>query len=128
MLIKVDTVLHTNGKGYWSKHAKAVPVTGLELSYVNDARTFGDLRVHFDETVWSIRSHDLIYTDPLFLKELRNLLKSIGIKGGRGVDYSEHGLQGRDYVSLDVGTTFIKSFKSMINNLTHAKPCWCIVT
>lgn len=116
-MIKVNTALHTNGRGYWSRRAMAVPVTGLDLSYVNDTRTFGDLRVYFDESVWPTHRFNLIYTDPLFLKELRAFLKSIGIEGGKGISYSEHGLQGDNFVSLDVGTTFIKSFKKALDKV-----------
>ena len=111
-MIKLDKTLHTNGKGYWSDSAQEVRVIGLDMGYINDEGTFGDLRVYFDEATWSTVWHGLIYTDPLFLKELRVLLKSMGL-AGNDVDYSEQGLQGDRFVSLDVGKKFLDSYIKM---------------
>jgi hypothetical protein len=108
-MVKVETVLNTDGTGYWSNVRKSVPVTGLDLGYVNDEGNFGELRVYFDTSIWDINGDGLVYTDNLFLKELRKFLNDIGFAGS-DVDYSEQGMQGNDYVSLDVGADFIQSF------------------
>ena len=108
-MIKVDTVLNTDGSGYWSNVRKSVPVTGLDLGYVNDEGNFGELRVYFNTQAWDVNNDGLIYTDRLFLKELRKFLNDKGFAVA-DVDYSEQGMQGNDYVSLDVGAGFIQSF------------------
>jgi hypothetical protein len=116
-MIKVETVLHTDGTGLWSRRVGEVQVTRLEVGYVNEQKTFGELRVYFNENIWSPRHQGLIYTDPLFIKELRQFLKSMGMSA-RGVDYSEAGMQGRNYVSLDVDGKFLKSyFKKILDSI-----------
>jgi hypothetical protein len=91
---------------------KSVPVTELELAY-NDDDHFGELRVYFDTMVWITDKFGLIYTDPQWLKELRNLLRQLefSVAAAKDVSYSEQGMQGDDYVSLDVGAKFIKAWK-----------------
>lgn len=87
------TVLHTNGKGYWTQKAREVLVTDIELDG-------GELRVFFDRSSWDNQAYGLIYTDPLFLSELKVHLARIGLS--IDVDYSEAGMQGDNYVSFDV--------------------------
>ena len=101
-------ILTTAGDGLWSGVAKSVKVTGSELAYVNEERTFGELRVYFDTDTWNIQKDGLIYTDGRFLDELRDALADQGLMGT--VDYSEQGMQGEDYVSLDVGEVFIQNW------------------
>ena len=108
-MLKIDTVLNTDGSGLWSSVRESVPVTGLDLGYVNDEGNFGELRVYFNTQTWDVNNDGLIYTDRLFLKELRKFLNDKGFAGA-DVDYSEQGMQGNDYVSLDVGADFIQSF------------------
>lgn len=103
--MKINAVLHTNGSGLWSRKSKAVTITDLIVIPVDE--TFGELRVHF--TGWNVYDGD-IYTDKLFLKELQEYLLSIGLSNK--VNYSEHGMQGDHYVSLDVGKEFLESWKN----------------
>jgi hypothetical protein len=84
-------------------------VTGLELSYVNDEGDFGELRVHFDTNTWDVDTDGLIYTDKQFINDLKVLLNRIELD--TDVSYSEQGMQGDTFVSLDVGPEFIKSYK-----------------
>jgi hypothetical protein len=107
----METVLNTNGQGLWSQEARAVKVTGLSVPYVNDEQDFGELRVYFDTRTWNVNSEGLIYTDGQFLKELREFLTSRGLAAG-DVSYSEAGMQGDDYVSLDVGAQFLQSWQA----------------
>jgi hypothetical protein len=97
-------VFHTNGNGLWSNRAAKVQITGSEICYVSADKQFGELRVYF--TGWDPSEDGLIYTDRLFLSELRAALDRAGLPG-RDVDYSEQGMQGDDYVSLDVGKDFL---------------------
>lgn len=106
-----ERTLHTEGDGFWSRAQRAVRVTALDVSYVNEDGDFGELRVHFDTATWPVSELGLIYTDTLWLDELREALDAIGIKGD--VDYSEQGMQGTDYVSLDVGEGFLDTYRSV---------------
>ena len=51
----------------------------------------------------------LIYTDKDFIAELRMFLAQHGLPGD-DVDYSEQGMQGDDYVSLDAGEEFVRAW------------------
>lgn len=113
--ITVNATLHTDGKGYWSSTAKAVRIEELQLSYVNDEKDFGELRVFFNTQDWDVDKLGLIYTDSKFMKELRNLLVKQGFSkdGAKDVSYSEQGMQDVNYVSCDVGEQFISEFTQM---------------
>ena len=108
-------ILHTNGKGLWSDVAKAVRITDmvLERGTIWDGETineaFGEFRVYFDTDTWDTNKDGLIYTDRLFEKELREFLDTHGLPG-KDVCYSEQGMQGDDYVSLDAGGKFYKAW------------------
>lgn len=103
--------LHTDGSGYWSRFALPVQITELEVTYINDAGTWGELRVHFNTDSWRPDKHGLIYTDNRFKQELRTYANSIGLAGG-DIEYSEQGMQGENFVSLDVSTGFLASWQA----------------
>jgi len=109
-MIKFKRVLHTNGSGLWSSHEAAVKTTQLRLNRYEDS--FGELRVYFDTKTWSTRKHGLIYTDRLWLSELRAEFKKLNINSDR-ISYSERGWQGHNYVSLDVNEKFMKDFEKL---------------
>ena len=104
-------VFNTNGKGYWSPVATAVTITDMRISYLDDEKDFGELCVHFDTATWNTEHDGLIYTDNQFLNELRVFLCTHGLVGD-DVSYSEQGMQGDDYVSLDIGGKFIASWEA----------------
>jgi hypothetical protein len=108
-MYKISATLNTAGDGYWSSTAKAVEVTGLQLSYINDELDFGELRVRFAAATWDTAKHGLIYTDAQFMAELKELLTSMGFDSS-DVSYSEQGMQGDNYVSCDVGELFINTY------------------
>lgn len=101
----------TAGDGYWSAVETAVEITDMQLGYVNDEQDFGELRVYFNTATWDVNTDGLIYTDSDFLNELRMFLDQHGLVGS-DVDYSEQGMQGDDYVSLDVGKPFLTAWAS----------------
>lgn len=101
------TTLNTDGSGFWSDQARSVAITGLELAYVADDNEWGELLVYFDTESWNVDRDGLIYTDQLFQRELLAWLNTIGLTGDT-VSYSEQGMQGNDYVSLDVGRAFVR--------------------
>jgi hypothetical protein len=111
-------VLKTSGKGLWSTEAREVVVTDFDIGWVSDEdwddEVHGELRVLFDATSWKVNKHGLIYTDPCFLKELRALLRKMGLKG-EDVHYTEQGMQGHNYVSLGFGKKFYRSWQKQFN-------------
>ena len=111
-MIKFGCVLETAGTGYWSNVAKKVQLTGIDLGYINDEEDFGELRVFFDTKTWDTDTDGLINTDRLFLDLLSGELLGAGLNS-IDVSYSEQGMQGDNYVSLDVGPVFLKSFKEI---------------
>ena len=110
--MQTNTTLRTSGDGYWSDVAKAVPVTQLILRHDSDA-DYGELQVFFDTKSWDIDRDGLIYTDTLFLHELKHfLVGKLGLSSD--VHYSEQGMQGEDYVSLDAGADFIAKWLARV--------------
>lgn len=103
--------LHTCGDGYWSDKAAAVRVTELRLGWVDEDESFGELCVHFNTDDWRVDKDGLIYTDSTFMEGLQMYLTEIGLDGA-DVSYSEQGMQGDNYVSCDVGESFIASYKA----------------
>jgi hypothetical protein len=103
------TTLHTSGTGLWSTKATAVDITKLDLQYINNERDFGELCVYFNTDTWDTATDGLIYTDKLFMAELRAYLQTIGFTAeeANDVNYSEQGMQTDEYVSCDVGAVFI---------------------
>jgi hypothetical protein len=101
-------VFSTSGDGYWSNVSKDVEVTDMKLGYVSDEQDFGELRVYFDTATWNVNKDGLIYTDSKFKQDLMQFVKQQGLV----VDlcYSEQGMQGDNYVSLDVGAEFLDSW------------------
>jgi hypothetical protein len=108
-------IFNTAGDGYWSNVINAqVSITDMQIGYIESEYQgshpkFGELRVYFDNATWDPAQHGLIYTDSLFLDQLQKFLISHGLPG-KDVDYSEQGMQGDDYVSLDVGGAFLQSW------------------
>ena len=109
------TTLHTNGRGYWSNKATAVDITKLDLQYINNERSFGELCVYFTRDSWDTATDGLIYTDKLFKQELRAYLQTIGFAEAEAndVSYSEQGMQTEEYVSCDVGAVFIAGLERL---------------
>ena len=112
--------LHTNGTGYWSTTAKAVDVEALDLQYITNDKDFGELCIHFavDElgsNCWDTATDGLIYTDKLFMRELRAYLQTVGFTEAEAndVNYSEQGMQSDNYVSCDVGAVFIAGLERL---------------
>ena len=103
---------NTNGKGYWSRTAKAVRITDMRLGYVSDEKDFGELCVYFNTQDWDVTKHGLIYTDNQFKEELNAFLVAQGLCA---VEYSEQGMQGDNYVSLDVDEDFLQAWEAKFN-------------
>ena len=125
-LVKTLTAT-TNGKGYWSTEKRTVGIEKIEIENimnVNDEPIDSDstdtpkmvyLRVFFTKKDWDVKKHGLIYTDTKWLTQLRKGLVEIGVTAA-GLNYTEQGMQGSDFVSLCVYkkpktiAAFIKAF------------------
>lgn len=107
--ITFEHKLNTGGDGLWSECAKAVDTVYMKTLVYCEEFSFGELRVYFDPHSWKVHKHGLIYTDTRFLQELRAKLSALGL-AGHDVYYSEQGMQGDAYVSLDVNQEFIASW------------------
>ncbi len=115
-MFKFERTLNTDGKGYWSDKAKPVNTLRIEVPYINDEKDFGELRVYFNTKFWNVEQDGLIYTDRNFLAELREFLNTHKLAGA-DVDYSEQGMQGSNYVSLDVGKAFLDAWDAKFNTV-----------
>jgi hypothetical protein len=91
----------TNGLGYWSRAVKTVRIVDMRVAYVNDELDFGELRVYFNTEDWDVNVDGLIYTDKQWRNELQAFLNAQGLPG-KDISYSEQGMQGDNYVSLDI--------------------------
>jgi hypothetical protein len=111
--LKVNATINTGGTGYWSTAKKSVDITALTLDYINEDQTFGSLNVYFDTATWAVDELGLIYSDARWIHELRIHLDSLGLNTA-GVSYSEQGLQGSNYVNLDVDGFFMSSFAKLV--------------
>lgn len=107
----------TSGDGYWSNAAKVVQITDIKLGYCAEEKDFGELCVYFNTATWDVEQDGLIYTDKLFLQELNAFLAKHGLGEA---EYSEQGMQGDDYVSLDVGAEFIAKWEAKFGQLEVA--------
>ena len=105
-------VLHTAGDGYWSNVAKAVRITDMRMGYISDEKDFGELCVYFHTADWDDEKDGLIYTDSLFVEELNAFLFAHDLGDA---SYSEQGMQGDNYVSLDVDADFIAKWEAKFN-------------
>ena len=119
---KVKFVTRTNGNGYWSDKAKTVRVNRVELAHISDNDDFGDLRVYFNTQDWNVESDGLIYSDMGWKHSFLTCMeKTFGFSPDALLDvsYTEQGMQGTDYVSLDVGQTFLNECAPLYRFAVH---------
>lgn len=114
-MIKVRETLSTDGSGLWSTASKDVDIIGLDLPYVDDEGDYAELRVFFDTSSWDVNKDGLIYTDKKFMGGLITMLEGLGFTDAiRSVNYSEQGMQGKNYVSCDVSSKeFIDHYRQI---------------
>jgi len=102
--------IEVDGNGLWS--AENCPdqfnVVSMSINYCSDEYNHGELQVVFDDKLWIVEEHGLIYTDDTAEEGIRSMLLDLGITGH--VNYSEQGMQGQDYISLDVDADFLASY------------------
>lgn len=105
--LEIDATLSTAGDGHWSRERRDVKHRRARLHFYE--ADHGELCVYFSRKDWHTRRHGFIYTDSKWIVDLRDRLIQIGFtrEAADDVNYSEQGMQGRDYVSLDVGAVFL---------------------
>ena len=111
----VNFVTHTNGRGYWSTVSGCVKINRVRIAYLDDELDFGELRAYFDSREWDTDNDGLIYTDPTWIESFRNCMAMLGFSESalQDIDYSEQGMQGDNYVSMDVGGDFIRECEAL---------------
>jgi hypothetical protein len=114
----MTVIFNTAGDGYWSNVSKAVEIVDMRLGYVSDDGDFGELCVYFNTDTWNVNTDGLIYTDSQFKQDLMQFITEQGLVVD--ICYSEQGMQGDNYVSLDVGKDFLDSWaaKFGVDSLT----------
>lgn len=121
---QVNWQTHTGGNGLWSSEAKAVQVLRVELAYFDTEDNFGELRAYFNTSTWDCNKDGLIYTDKIWIGEFRALLRSLGFTrtAVNDITYSEQGMQGDNYVSMDVGADFLREVEPMYRWAINKQP------
>lgn len=102
--IDVNKFFNTCGDGYWSDIAKEVYVESISMYIANDAEDGdGDLAVNYTEDTWLNSAYGLIYTDSLFLQQVKQFLIDNGFNADavNAITYSEQGMQDDERVSCD---------------------------
>lgn len=112
--IEINISLNTDGSSLWSNRIAKIHHNKMELRVPvscdkKEQNSFGELKVYFDPKKWNISKHGLIYTDNLWIKEFKEYLAANGFsnKSVKDLYYSEQGMQGKNYVSLDCEKAFI---------------------
>lgn len=97
-------VLLTGGGLYSNDEGRTVEIERVE-HYVDrgGGKTEHFLRVYFNPLTWDVNRDGLIYTDKVWLRELRRALRDVGYHSPSKVYYTEQGMQGTRYVHLIVG-------------------------
>jgi hypothetical protein len=124
--IAVNKFFNTCGDGYWSNIAKEVYVESISMyistENINDEGEEaeycdGDLAVNYTEDTWLNDAYGLIYTDSLFLQQVKQFLIDNGFDANavNDISYSEQGMQDDERVSCDA-----YSFADYLRNVSNA--------
>jgi len=127
---KVNWQTHTDGNGHWTDKKKVVTVLKVWLTDCNEEDNFGELRAYFDTETWNCGLDGLIYTDTQWLDEFRALMRSFGFSRNavNSISYSEQGMQGYNFVSMDVDEDFLREVEPMYRWAINKKsPVACSV-
>lgn len=98
---------NTNGRGYWSDRKAEVKIDEIKIGRYtqidfDSKHNMIYIDAKFDSATWRVFRDGLIYTDNRFIKEFRLGLQELGMSRrlANKVDYTEQGMQGKNYVSL----------------------------
>jgi hypothetical protein len=96
--IPVQWAIQTGGDGLWSSRSAIVEVTSLTIKW--EGGNVVEINVSFDPNTWNVEHYGLIYTDELFRKAFQDKLSEL-CGNNTIVDYTEQGMQGEDYISME---------------------------
>lgn len=103
--VPVNGSVLTGTDGHWLRitEPKNLSILGVYamLMDIGDGEKIAELRVYFDLKSWSTVDHGLIYGDDMFKGNFLKLVAGSGVTT-QNIEYSEHGMQGMDYVSFDL--------------------------
>jgi len=127
--MKVSINASTNGKGKHTEEQRPVIIERLEIGY-SSLKYFpedpfkGELKAYFQphgftSGSWNTEAMGLILGDRQWLKEFKAGLRELGlsIKAVQNVKYGEETMQGHDYVSLEAGDVFYKSWTRLLKRI-----------
>lgn len=114
----IDITATTNGRGFWSREIRKVNHKKMQLSCFGKdpdlefAYGYYELRVFFNQKNWNTKKHGLIYTDRQWEKDFKRELINMGFSKSavKNCNFSEQGMQGDNYISLDAGPKFAKDY------------------
>jgi len=132
MPLKTPMLCQTNGDGYWSGTNRTVATTKVEIEVgeiefsLHRGTVF--LPVHikafFPKRSWDTDKHGLIYTDSLWLKDFRKQFAkqfpSLAWAANK-IDYTEQGMQGDNYVSLEFALKSLPAMRKFSNGVDRIK-------
>ena len=96
--IPVQWAIQTGGDGLWSSCSTIVEVTNITVKW--EGGNLVEINASFDPNTWNVERDGLIYTDKMFLEGLRRKISDLsGVN--MTLDYTEQGMQGDDYISLE---------------------------
>ena len=107
----VNFVTQTNGRGYWTSKKKTIKINKVFIHTFDGAdQDFGELRAYFDAKEWDVDNDGLVYSDPGWLASFKSCMATLGFSNMalNDIGYTEQGMQGETYVSLDVGGRFLQ--------------------
>jgi hypothetical protein len=96
--IPVNWAVQTGGDGLWSSRSAIVEVTKLTIKW--EGGSVVEINASFDPNTWNVEHYGLIYTDKMFLEGIRRKISDL-CGNNTTMDYTEQGMQGEDYVSLE---------------------------
>lgn len=122
--MKTNFITVTSGDGHWSRvEGRRVRIIEVSILWTteddedrdDDESDHGELIAVIDGETWDCNKDGLIYTDKLWIQTFRTELKRLGLSQDAvdGIDYSEQGMQGHHYVSMDIDHRFIQEFKKL---------------
>jgi hypothetical protein len=102
-------VCMTGGDGIWSSVKKNVRIMHVKIHTLLPEFKSGLMNAYFDTKLWNVNEDGLVYTDDAWLNAFRAALHDrhgIPLDIVQTISYTEQGMQGWDYVSLEFGERF----------------------